>query len=193
MSSVASHTRTYRLARHLSVAGHPFIVIPASVAAVSVLRGGGSSSGASIAIVFVAAAAAVLIGVRTGHFNDFDVSERQRRPAFYLIVTAATAALAFRVREQPDALWACCTAAALLITSGLLNRWIKASLHTSFSLYAAGLWGVWSLPAGLIALPIAASIAWSRVHLGRHSRAEVLAGAALGLVAGASLVLRALL
>ena len=178
-----------RLARHFSVVGHPFIVIPASVGAVSVLRGGDSHAAARVAFLFVAVSVAILFGVKAGQFNDFDVSERQRRPGFYVLVTGATVALAVWLRNEPAPLRGCAIAGAVLAACGLLNRWTKASLHTAFALYAAGLWGAWSVSAGLVALPIAASVGWSRAHLGRHSWSEVLAGAAVGLVGGASLVL----
>jgi membrane-associated phospholipid phosphatase len=69
-----------------------------------------------------------------------------------------------------------------------LNHWAKASLHTVFALYAAGLWGAWSIGAGIVAVPLAASVAWSRVRLGRHSCKEVLAGATVGLAAAFALL-----
>jgi hypothetical protein len=177
-----------RLARYLSIVGHPFIVIPMSVAAVSVLRGGDTRAAASVALLFLAVSIGVLFGIRAGRFNDFDVSERQRRPSFYVMLTGATLGLAVWLREQPGALRACALAGAALAVCGLLNRWTKASLHTAFALYAAGLWGAWSVSAGRVALLIAVAVAWSRVRLGRHSWNEVAVGAAVGLVAGACLV-----
>jgi hypothetical protein len=173
-----------RLARYLSVVGHPFIVIPASVGAVSVLRGGDTRVAASVAFLFIAVSLGILVGIRAGRFNDFDVSERQRRPPFYILVVGATVTLGVWLRHEPGALRACAIASAVLAACGLVNRWTKASLHTAFALYVAGLWGAWSVSAGLVALAIAASVAWSRAHLGRHSWREVCAGAAIGLVGG---------
>ena len=176
------------VARYLSILGHPFIVIPASIAALAVLRGGDLRSALVVAGVFAAASVAILVGIRAGRFNNFDVSERERRPSFYLLVTAGTAALAFRFRDQPQALLACVCAGVVLVCCTLINRWTKISLHTAFSLYAAGLWGTWSLVAGITALPIAASIGWSRVRLGRHSKAEVYAGVVVGIAAALCMV-----
>jgi pimeloyl-ACP methyl ester carboxylesterase/membrane-associated phospholipid phosphatase len=179
----------YHVARYVSVAGHPFIVLPVSVGALSVLRGGDTRAAAVIAGLFVVLSIAILVGIRTGRFNNFDVSEGQRRPRFYVLVIAATVALGFRFRDNPEALAACTIAAAVLIGCGLLNRWVKASLHTAFALYAAGLWGAWSIGAGFVALAIAALIAWSRIRLCRHSRTEVLVGAGIGIAAALCLIL----
>ena len=179
----------YPLARYLSILGHPFLVLPATVAAVSVLRGGSARSGLLLAAVFLGVSAAVVAGIRAGRFNDFDVSQRERRPGFYLLVIAGTAALAQSLRGDAQAVRACLSAGALLLACGVVNRWLKASLHTAFALYAAGFWSAWSLPAGFLALPLAAAVAWSRLRLRRHSPGEVLAGAALGLLAAVALLL----
>jgi membrane-associated phospholipid phosphatase len=177
----------HQLARYLSVVGHPFVVLPTSVAAVSLLRGGDVRSGALQ--VFLVVSVLVVAGIKAGRFNDFDVSERERRPGFYLLVISGTAALAYWLRGDAGAVRACLSAGALLLVCGLVNRWIKASLHTAFSLYAAGFWAAWSPSAGLLVLTLAAAVAWSRIHLGRHTKAEVLVGAALGLVAALALLL----
>lgn len=178
----------YSLARQLSIFGHPFIVLPASVGAIAVLRGGDARSGLLMAGVFVAVSVAIVLGIRAGRFNDFDVSERERRAGFYPLVIAGTIGMAYSFRQDAQAMRACISAGALLVSCGVANRWLKASLHTAFGLYVAGLWATWSLSAGLLVLPFAAAVAWSRVHLGRHSMREVLVGAALGLVAAAALL-----
>lgn len=178
----------HRFARYLSIVGHPFIALPASVAALSVLRGGDARAAAGLAALFVVVSIAVLVGIRQGRFNDFDVSERQRRSGFYAVATAGTVMLGILQRDNPGALRACLIAAAVLVVCGVLNHRTKASLHTAFALYAAGFWAAWSISAGLVALPIAAAIAWSRVRLARHTVAEVFTGAGVGLVAALSFV-----
>jgi pimeloyl-ACP methyl ester carboxylesterase/membrane-associated phospholipid phosphatase len=178
-------------ARYVSITGHPFIVLPASIGALSVLRGGDARAAAVISALFVAVSVAILIGIRNGRFNNFDVSEGGRRPRFYVLVIAATVAMGVWFRHDPEALRSCAIAAALLMACGLVNRWVKASLHTAFALYAAGFWAAWSISAGLVALSVAALIAWSRIRLGRHSMTEVLVGAGIGSVAGLCLMLLA--
>jgi len=181
----------YDVARYVSIVGHPFLVIPASAAARSVLHGDrahAASTAAAVALVFFTVSAAILGGVRAGRFNDFDVSERQRRPGFYVLLTVVTLALALWFRDEPGAFRACWIASAVLGVCGLLNRWLKVSLHTAFALYAAGLWWAWSASAALVGLPLVAAVAGSRVLLGRHSWTEVGAGALVGGVGAALLV-----
>ena len=178
-----------RVARYLSIVGHPYIVIPASIGAIAILRGGDARAALGVALAFALVSLVVLFGIRSGRFNDFDVSERRDRPGFYVVLTAGTLALGFWHRADPPTFRACMIAGAALAACGVINRWTKASLHTAFSLYAAGLWAAWSLAAGLVALPIAAAVAWSRVRLGRHSSREVLVGGVVGLIAGVCLVL----
>ena len=179
----------HRLARWVSIAGHPFLVLPASIGALSSLRGGDLRAALAIGAVFALVSFGVLLGIATGRFNDFDVSERERRPGFHLLLAAATLGLALWLREQPAALRACLIAAALLAGCGVLNRWTKVSLHTVFALFAASFWLEWSLRAGLMAVLLAAAVGWSRVQLGRHTSREVCAGAVLGLLGGAAGVL----
>lgn len=181
------------VARYLSIVGHPFAIIPASIGALAVLRGGDLRAALAVAAVFAVVSVAIVVGIRAGRFNDFDVSERERRPRFYVLLTAATVALAFRFRDQPQARLACVSAGAMLLCCTVINRWTKVSLHTAFALYAAGLWCTWSLAAGVAALPIAASIGWSRVRLGRHSKGEVYAGMLVGIAAALGMVLASIL
>lgn len=65
-----------------SILGHPFVVLPASIGALAVLRGGDLRTALALAVVFVVVSLAVVLGVRAARFNDFDVSQRERRPGF---------------------------------------------------------------------------------------------------------------
>jgi membrane-associated phospholipid phosphatase len=180
-----------RFARHLSGFGHPFVVVPCSVAAISILRGDAPHAAASVAALFIAMTVAVVVGVKAGRFNDFDVSERSRRPGFYVLIIGGTVALGFWLRDEPEAFGACVVAAAVLVVCGVVNRWMKPSLHAAFSLYAVGLWGAWSIAAGLAAIPVAAAIAWSRIRLHRHTPREVVVGTGIGLVAASAILMLA--
>jgi hypothetical protein len=175
------------VARYLSIVGHPVIAIPASLGALSALRQAPLRTVGAVALGFVALSLAILLGMRAGRFNDFDVSERERRPVFFGLLAATTLAMAGWFRDDAGAVRACLIASGVVGVCALLNRWTKVSLHTAFALYAAGLWATWAPGATLVALPLAAAVGWSRIQLGRHVWREVGAGALVGLVGGALL------
>jgi hypothetical protein len=187
MSPAPSARPVDLLARCLSIVGHPFVAIPASLGAMTVLREADTRAVTTIALVFLALALAVLAGVRAGRFNDFDVSERERRPAFFAVLALGTLAMAVWIRDDAEGFRACLIAGAIIGGCGLLNRWMKVSLHTAFAIYAASLWATWTMGAALAALPLAGAVAWSRVHLRRHLWREVGAGALFGMVGAALL------
>jgi membrane-associated phospholipid phosphatase len=74
---------------------------------------------------------------------------------------------------------------SFLIGAALLTaRWLKVSLHVAFLVFASTI--LWRVSLALVAgaLVFTAAVGWSRLELGRHSIAEVLAGGGLGLGAG---------
>ena len=74
-------------------------------------------------------------------------------------------------------------AAAMIGMALLLSRWVKASLHTAFAVFATAL--LWPLKvAVLVGIIVTAAIAWSRLALHRHVVADVVVGLALGFVTG---------
>ncbi len=71
----------------------------------------------------------------------------------------------------------------MVAVAQLARQWLKLSLHAAFGAFAVGLaWPEGLAVAGLALL--AAGVAWSRLVLRRHTRAEVWAGLALGAIAG---------
>ncbi|MDR7194425.1 hypothetical protein [Luteimonas terrae] len=79
-------------------------------------------------------------------------------------------------------------AVAMLCVAGIANLWIKLSLHMA-SLAFAGLaaWPLWPA-ASIIALATLPLLGWARLRMARHTLPEVLGGATLGLVTGATLL-----
>jgi membrane-associated phospholipid phosphatase len=201
MSNPMSEQYDDKLAWTLSVLGHPFLMVPATVALALV-----GSTGAPDAYVVgvigggsVLAALGAWLGLRLGWFNDFDVSERTRRPRFYLLTVSITLLMAAVFRADPIGCRATLVAAGLLGACGLANRWIKASLHVAFGAYVVGLW--WLLLSrsdelaptqfrnwgALWLAAFACAVAWSRVRIRRHTLPEVIVGGLLGI--GAALLL----
>lgn len=124
--------------------------------------------------------------------TDLDVSKREQRPRLYLVSIGAVAASAFLLwwLGQPAQVWqGSLVAMGLLFLSGVVNQLgLKASLHTSFGVYAAGVLATRSLTLGAAALLLSALVGWSRTVLSRHTWPEVLAGLGLGVLSGVCLL-----
>jgi membrane-associated phospholipid phosphatase len=67
----------------------------------------------------------------------------------------------------------------------VITRWWKISVHAAIAAGAATVLLVVFGPALLAVWPLVAVIAWSRVQVGDHTTAQVLAGVALGVVVNA--------
>ncbi|MDR6317748.1 phosphatase PAP2 family protein [Actinoplanes couchii] len=127
----------------------------------------------------------ILRGVRRGAWTDRHVGERSQRTLPMLVCLGSTASgtLALAAAGAPRDLLAliACMAAALVVATPitLLARW-KISIH---SLVAAGTAVTFTVVFGWVLLftwPLAAAVGWSRVRLGDHTTAQVLAGAVVG-------------
>jgi membrane-associated phospholipid phosphatase len=181
------------LARAVSIAGHPVVVLPVAifagvwgVAPPNVVRQ------AVLPAVLVGAAVMVYsaIQVRRGRWAHVDASVREERQQLnlFLAIILVLAAAALWGTGQPWGVVAGVACAALVVAvAHATRRWLKISLHVAFATFAAGF--LWPRMAGmLVVLACAAAIAWSRLALARHSRADVICGAVLGLAVGALFV-----
>ncbi len=127
----------------------------------------------------------ILRGVRRGAWTDRHVGERAQRTLPMLVCLGSTASgtLALAAVGAPRDLLAliACMAAALVVATPItsLARW-KISIH---SLVAAGTAVTFTVVFGwalLFTWPLAGAVGWSRVRLGDHTQAQVLAGAVVG-------------
>lgn len=116
--------------------------------------------------------------------TDFHIAVREERLRPLLVMlgcVAATLGLAVALKAPKEltvALLAALVAGAVL--TGVTRLW-KISFHAATAASAVALL-VWVLgPVALILLPIPPAVGWSRVELGRHSVAQVIAGGAAGL------------
>ena len=181
------------LARALSIAGHPGVLMPVAVAL------GAATDSTPPARAMAAVAAALLVAltvgawawwqVRSGRWSHADASQPHERKQLNLFVAAlllaAAALLALGADSRPAALGALLAAAVVGVAHALRHA-LKTSLHTAFAVYAVAL--VWpALPATPLLLGLAAGVAWSRRALQRHTPAEVLVGLLLGAAAGVAL------
>lgn len=179
-----------RLALAASLVLHPFVLSPATVLLLSRRSSALAYSLAIVIPMFVLTA----VQVRRGRWTNYDVSVRTQRRGLYwpaLLLTLAGAAVLYATGDNPGLLRGFLVAAGMITAAMFINRFMKISLHMTFAAFNAILLG-WRFPAATVAFAIAAALtllAWSRLHLERHTWAEVLAGTALGAAAGAVLVL----
>ena len=135
----------------------------------------------------------ILYLLRTGRIADLHMSATRERHIPYLSAAASGAAAYAVMTLAGGPVLLRCLAIFNVITLtalGLINsRWL-ISIHATA---AAATWLIITLvfgyTAGLVALPVAVLICLVRLYLRRHTPAQVVAGAALGL--SVVLVLRA--
>ena len=181
------------LARVISIVGHPVLVLPVAVMVSGRVRGVSVATRSTTIGVTVGIGVVVLVfsAVRVwlGHWKHVDASEPTERNQLngFTAVLLLGAALAGFLSSggTPDLyLWPACSGGVVLAAMGLRRR-MKLSQHVAFDLFAA----MAVLPSVGSAVAIAlltGAVAWSRLALGRHTRAEVAVGTVVGLGAGAA-------
>lgn len=182
-----------RIGRALSIAGHPFILTPL---AVTIAMSSQSARARAfilglVGAAMLAVAVHVVRGHRRGELSDIDVSTREQRTGVFRVAIGSllvTILVLLVTGASPPALRGATVATALFVACAIVNRRLKASLHSAFAMYAAGI--VWPVTTrGAIAFAVAAGlIGWGRVAYRRHTTSEVLAGLALGALAAVALV-----
>lgn len=183
-------------ARALSIAGHPALLMPLAVAVAAQARqvGGDDLRTALGACLGVSGATMVysLVQVRRGRWTHVDASQvpERRQLHLFLALLLLCVSVALHLAGAMPAVVAGLALSGGIVVGAVVGGWLvrgrpKASLHVAFALLAAGL--AWPVPAVAVGIAmLALGVAASRLALGRHTRGEVLAGAALGLAAAAT-------
>lgn len=181
------------IARVFSALGHPFFTVAVFIIAVSFRTYAPGTAAAITAgvvgTVVFPAAAWNWWNARRGYYSDFDVSNRRERHSMYLVLVAlmAAAALGLWWTGQPaGVVYGLVFSTVLLIVCGIVNFFLKASLHAALAFYLAAVALGVHPPTGALMLAFAFPVGWSRIALRRHSTAEVIAGSLLGCAFGFS-------
>lgn len=178
-----------RLARAVSILGHPMLVMPLAACLATRNRHGDDATAlpvlAAIAVLGLLVLAYSASRVRGGHWQHVDASapdERHGLNVFLLglFVLAATLA-AWHTGHSPITV-ALLLAAAVILLALLTAPWCKLSLHVAFACFAIFVPGSLAAAGGMAILAVA--VAWSRLQLGRHDRRDIVVGALAGMVAG---------
>ena len=133
--------------------------------------------------------ALILRGVRQGRLSDKNISLRDQRIRFGLVaITSILLGLAvLAVLDAPAEMVALMASIAVGVACGwVITLWWKISVHAAIAAGAATVLLLVFGPAMLAVWPLVAMIAWSRVQVGDHTKAQVLAGVALGVVVNAT-------
>jgi len=177
-----------RLAVALSVAGHPFTLIPCTVALIA----RPAWLGVAIALAAVATTFAVIAWrVAKGQWSNFDVSDPGQRRGFYAVAIAMLATstvVGWWFGLPPSAIRGFVVALGLLVTGAALARWTHVSLHMLFGAFCAVLVAGVSLRTAAVFAVVVAATAWSRFALRRHTAGQVLLGVLVGCLAGCMLL-----
>jgi membrane-associated phospholipid phosphatase len=134
--------------------------------------------------------AIILRGVRRGRLSDKNLSVRAERIRFAVVaITSVLLGLALLAAlDAPAAMVALLASIAVGVACGwVITLWWKVSVHAAIAAGAATVLLLVFGPALLAAWPLVAVIAWSRVQVGDHTPAQVLAGVALGIVVNATI------
>ncbi|MBC3788723.1 phosphatase PAP2 family protein [Spirosoma utsteinense] len=184
----------YRTAKALSVLGHPLLTISLFVLYITFQQL--PTRNAIIISALLLGGVVIPISwynyqkVKQSQYTNFDVSDQRQRAQFYPVLIGAislmTGILFITHQPRPFCYGTACTL-LLVVSSYGVNRYIKASLHTSLSFFLT--WAVYSInqPLGLMMGVFAILIGASRLVLGRHTLLEILVGALIGLVSGTAL------
>jgi len=172
------------LARALSTAGHPLLLVPLTVAAATrnwrwtlIIAAG----------TILPLLAIIVRNVRRGTWSDGDVSRHEQRPGLYraAVPLLAASAVVLYLSGAPASMMRPLAAAVVMLLIGLVaNRFLKISMHMMFAAFC-GVCIVRVYPWSAVAIvPFVLAIAWSRRKLERHTRVEIATGLLLGLAAG---------
>lgn len=188
------HRRMTTLARGISILGHPFVMVAAMVSGAALHSRTPGQAARSIPIVMlitvVPVALLMIQQVRRGAWKDADASDPRDRPVLLIAGTLGVVALlAYLGLRQPQSFVIRGAAGTLgmLGACAIATRWLKVSLHLAFATLAVTMLLLLGSPIGWILLALLPALAWSRLFLSRHSRAELVAGLLIGLAAGAAI------
>lgn len=173
-----------RVAQHLSWLFQPlltglYLVVALSLIGTHSLRAGTAWAGVVALLAVGLPALDIALRLRARKVGDFQLAARQERirPLLTALGCSALAVVLVALLGGPRPLLAAmlagfvCGLALTLITL----RW-KISFHAGALAAGVVLLLVYAGRSGLLLSPVLVAVGWSRVHLGRHSPAQVVAG-----------------
>jgi membrane-associated phospholipid phosphatase len=180
-----------KTARIVSIAGHPFVLIPTTTLIAALYNMPPQRAFAVVAVTVSITVLPILFIIRrkvtAEKWSDYDVSIASERKSFYpilILIVSISSLILWLLRFPRSLLLGIVISLGLIFAAMLINLRSKISLHLIFAVYCAvSLMAVsgW-LGAGF--LLFAAAIGWSRIVLQRHNFGQVVSGMTLGAAAG---------
>ncbi|MGZ4779521.1 MAG: hypothetical protein ACXV5L_10005 [Thermoanaerobaculia bacterium] len=173
-----------RIARIVSIVLHPIVTL---LVLLAVAAGWSRVVALAVAIGFVPIIGLILSQRKSGRWRNADASVPSERHVLFgasLVCVLLLAVVLWRWSPQPRAARGALAVGAIFAVAWALLPWIKLSLHVAFCAYAAAMLTFIDLRVAapmFLAVPV---LAWARVRMKRHTIREVLAGGAIGLIAG---------
>ncbi|MEV6691193.1 phosphatase PAP2 family protein [Micromonospora sp. NPDC051196] len=177
-----------RLARIITELTAPAVLVSLLTVVIGWHSARGAMSGVGwglVAVVFVSLIpmSYILGGVRRGRLTDHHVRVREQRrvPLLFGLGSVAAGLALLSVLGAPRPVLALVAAGLVgLVVAVTVSHWWKMSIHSAVAVGALVIlmvtFGAWLL----VATPLLGLVGWSRVRLGDHTPAQVLAGGALG-------------
>ena len=176
-----------KIARIISIVGHPLLTIPLYVLFVMVgfedIKRAALNSFLIIGCIFIPLALWLFVKSRNGTNTNFDVSDRKQRKSVFVFIIPILCVVTYILYKtgQSSHLWQSMFFALLLVVIlQLVNFNIKSSMHVALNIYLAFLVMTVNYKIGIVILLLTGLIGWSRIVLGRHSIKEVMFGAVIG-------------
>ena len=176
-----------KIARIISIVGHPLLTIPLYVLFVMVgfedIKRAALNSFLIIGCIFIPLALWLFVKSRNGTYTNFDVSDRKQRKSVFVFIIPILCVVTYILYKtgQSSHLWQSMFFALLLVVIlQLVNFKIKSSMHVALNIYLAFLVMTVNYKIGIVILLLTGLIGWSRIVLGRHSIKEVVFGAVIG-------------
>ncbi|MBK6914960.1 MAG: phosphatase PAP2 family protein [Ignavibacteriales bacterium] len=180
----------------ISIIGHPLLTL--SIFAIIALfayeefQRAFLHSSFIVAGIFLPLAIKMYLNYKNGTYTNFDVSDKTQRQSWYgfAILILLIVTIILFATDQPRTLrLSVLFSLILVVTSQIVNYFIKSSLHVSFNIFLSFLIVPMNFIAGLLFLVFTILIAWARLTLKRHTIKEIIAGAFIGLIIGISSLL----
>ena len=182
---------TAKIANFISVLGHPLLTVSLfsilSIFNFESIERASVISALIIGVVIIPTTIKMYRGKKNGVYTNFDVSDKVERQAWYkyvltllLIVTLTL----FLTHQSFNLRLSVLFFFLLLLTSQIVNNFIKSSLHVSLNILIIFLISPMNLIIGLLLFLFVLIIAWARLSLKRHTLKEIVLGASIGLFWG---------